>query len=337
MDADYLNEMLIFEERGVGAYKYKDVIDDICNYCERKASDLYYRCYLWSLEILQDFYIPDYMTSKIDFVDKIHICITPQFVSSYEYGKCGRLITYSDNKSETDTVQKICIEIILQINKRSGDIYYHSLYNTIYRELNYAYRKYCFIKDDINVSVFDLRSSGIEPRNDLSKNIIEKLVFTSNDSASIVKANFFSYLFYMIFDKFYFKSKLNWLYDDLKTLYNTDAMFNDILNKTEIYRDYKYIYDNIDVIFDLLSQAEFETMMQILTDIGVKHMWDTKYSFLKCIKRWLEYFSKQINKAATLYYDELTDIYEVDDTICFINYSMPKEFVERLKEFFEDK
>ena len=311
MTYDYLySNILLLEERGVGLYNYKDTIDSIFNYVIIKLKHLY-GVYLMHPNTVETFEVPKDLTSKFVFIKNLKIVIDTTIVDKLMYGERGNLDT-EYTKLINDVLNTATINIHAQIKRDTGQIYEHVFYNTLYHELNHLYQLYCVMSKYNIESEEDSQPSKVEVIKNIESKDLMSEIFTRDKND--IRAIYFSHLFYYIFDKFEFNAKIAGLYGELKGYYKEYNTLDDALPNTDAYSTYKILYDNIDKMINSLNAFEFESMMNLFKSRGVKKVWNTKQSFLRRMKYWLEQFMKKIGKVASLYYDELTDISEVDES-----------------------
>ena len=336
MTDNYLySNILLLEERGVGLYNYKNTIDEIFDYVVRHISQSY-GSYLHRPQKIPQFSISKELTKRIDFIKNLRIVIKPIIVDEYTEDKYGVADT-EGTKLVDNVLNKAAIRLMIQVNKLSGDVYEHVFYNTLYHELNHLYQLYCVMKKHGVRNAEDSQPAVVEHIKDLDREELKTKIFSQDPN--YFRADYFSYLFYYIFDKFEFNAKIAGLYGDVKSFYDKNIKFDKAVEKTEAYGAHQILCRYLDAMVLSLSDKEFADMMNLLKLHGVKKVWNTKQSFLRRMKFWLDKFLKKIGKTASLYYDELTDISEIDECyiidMCYGNAGLT-ELDKNLKKYFKN-
>lgn len=312
MTDDYLySNILLLEERGVGAFKYKMVVDSIFHYCEIKLQESY-DAYRRTKQPMNWFLVDSNLTKQVDFIDNLTIRIQPHLVEEGEETMGGE-INYNPNQTIVgNKLASANIIIDVYIFKTSGKIYERSFYNTIYHELNHAYQLYKVMVKSPGIEVSDAQPLHYEKRKELPQNLLEKFVFDTDIDET--RARYFADLFYFVFDKNEYNAMLAGLYGELRDLYKHNDNVNDVIKETTIYKTCQYFLKELDMMVDSLKEEQFITIMFTLHMLGVR-TWKTKYKFKKTMRMWLNEMIKKMGRVVSLYIDNFEDKDEIENMI----------------------
>lgn len=322
-EEDLILEMVLNEERGVAAFKYKDVIDEIYAYIQNKVKERFFYLYDFMKNYHADNFklykqcseinIPQEITSKIDFINdlKIIIILEPETKSDFlnnDYGE-GSYFTGVDMDGKISRAS-----IGIKCKHKGEEILTRSFYNNMYHELNHIYQAWKQFNKGVDYAIkkfpyFD------EPKSDYQKyyNYFYQKVFSDIEDGTTKETacEFISTCMYRLFNKSEVNSLVSGVYGDLKQYYpdyDKTPNFQETVYKTQAYSVYQELSRKKETFLSCITNENFQKIKEYLLFFKNE---PNASSYRKRLRMFindrLKNFLKNIGRAASLYYNEMED------------------------------
>lgn len=325
----------IVEERGLAGLKYSKVCGEMIEYIKKYAylhipndyiTERYYfnngkdikDLHVWIYDIL----VPDYITEKIDFIEKLnfHIILKRVIMENaedkmYEYLRVAGSGSNTSNKhdilNKDNQLKNSGIEIVCYM---INDDFIDSTFKvSFFHEINHAYENY---KRLLNYQ----KNSNLKEKNLYYKlsniNYIGKVKLLDSSNAYDLAMGEILYRLWTDSER---NALITHIYGDLESMKSKRENFSKDLKKSSAYKIYFNLKNNCIPLINSLNDSElWQKYMQIL---GLKYNYMNKdidafkRSFIKRSNILLNSLFHNIGKAASLYYDQSEGIDLTNKTI----------------------
>lgn len=312
-------EKKLFEERGVGAFRYNNVIKLIVDYVDEyihshESKDSPY--FTMNNEVYPTWHInnlPENIINKLDIFNnikfRIRIIDNGELVkySGEGYSEIGKHISLNKENNKLDNA-------VIGVTGYSymGHLFRRTLYNTLYHELNHYYEYYKRLIKGENNEVYFFKS--------LTNNSIDELNFSSWEINRFIRM-----VLYRLYNNSEFNAMISGSYGDMVNGGTSREHWREDINKIQGYIIFKQILKNFD-IFNQMDKEDWEKLMHFcnyFTNNGYGDYYirsnnvnQFKKSFIKKTRFKLDKLHKNILKVMTLFYDtdeeneSLTEMHE---------------------------
>lgn len=281
----------LVEERGVAAFPYKKVINEIFDFIKKQCTTIS------DVDGEKNIDIPTELTSKIDFID--NLIITVNIINSTKentiYNSGSGVTNFRINdKLINKKINWVKIEITCYCYY--GFLMERTVYNSLYHELNHCYDAYN-----------DLLKNGYYKRwiNQLEKSNIQfNNIFKDKEDNEL-----FELILYRLFSETEFNALVSSVYGDLQGLKSIRQNFQHDIQLTQAYYIWKYIGLHYKSLFKKIDENNITKIKNIFNtyQININSYGNSLDSFKKEIIRKTTYLLndliKKIGKTASLYYD----------------------------------
>jgi hypothetical protein len=292
----------LVEDRGVGIYPFKKVIDEIVNYVQNYLLDTKYNPDFFTVKInkhpmeVRKFKIevPTNITKKLDFVTNFTISVMVYDLEDsesiiYVTGGNGTSQDYYDQRVNSDGKLNFG-SMTLQCFSHKKELYPRTIYEVLYHEFNHAWESYQRLKNGKQSSYDALLSGDYQ-------HVTSNLKKTQDvDIKSL----------YMIVYRLFFKAEFNALvasvYGDLK-LTNGKQFSNDI-KTAKAFQIYKEIKDNVLPRVKEMPDYKWGIFFDEWRGKPSNYVLKDKQTFINKTEFLLDQLFRRIAKTASLYYEE---------------------------------
>lgn len=281
----------LVEERGVGAFPYKNDINKIFEFVKKQCN------VLSDVDGEREIDIPFELTSKIDFINNLSIKV--KIINSTHENtmyNSGSGVTYF-NMSDKIINNKIdSIKIELTCYCYYGYLMERTVYNSLYHEINHCYDAY----NDLKTNGYYKRMKGQIGKS----NIKIKDIF--NDK---IDNELFELILYRLFSETEFNALVSSVYGDLQGMHSIRQNFQHDIQLTQAYYLWKYIGTYYKSLFKKIDENNIERIKYIFNtyNININPYGNSIDAFIKELIRKTTYLLndliKRIGKTASLYYD----------------------------------
>lgn len=297
-----LSNAVLKEERGVAAYKYKGVVDEIISYCNE---------YVKPGNVVSSFFknifggnkkykitVPREITKKIDFIENLDVVITLEEMGSPDVTNSGGgYIQYFKGPDGYFTKDgKICHgKIVVEGYHHNGKILTRTITNTIYHELNHAYDVWNRKKAKLFVDEYS---------SDVNKGyyVKDNLVFSSNERVN----NFFREIFYRLFIPTELNAMVSGVYGDLRGMDSKRGNYRRDIHNTQA----GWILDGFAENFDnFMSKTSIEVLMDAckimhIDGVSMQDPYTFVTTFKQVFEKKMRAAWKGVGRAASRWYDD---------------------------------
>lgn len=291
-----LNEAMIVEKQHVAAFKYNKAIDNIVRYIRNyiliekytKKKKLGITGGWWK------FSVPKELTSLIDFVANLRIDVEVEDFKWDEKESHGSGVKYTNI---TDTIVGDVLDnahIVVRgvsFNRRLND---YSIRNNLYHELSHAYETYCREKNLKNMGERFFDASFKQ------QNIIDKIDSSGSDEFT----NYFSVIYYRLFDKSELSAAASSTYAYLKTVNGKRGEILKDIRKTQAYQEYQLLKSMLRELKKMNNTKWWDIKKQILWGNNGSSPQEFKNWFLLKAQNYLKKYFHYMMSAAASYYDD---------------------------------
>lgn len=298
--------IVINEERGVAAFPYNEVIDDIVEWVSRKILRDKTRSKKIHLEI------PKSLTKKITFIQELFLDVYVTNESKNDYtennvgeGKCGdnsRVRLLRNKKMEYADIDIYSFSYDRTLDKKT-------LYSPLYHELHHAYESW-----------LDLIKNGNTKH---SNNLGWKSNFRAYDIKDFDIQSALSMICYQLHSENEFNALTSDVYGELKGMNSTRENFRQDIKQTWAYKTYVRVKNDLPKIIKYLknNKQEAKSFFDSFEYRGGKF---NPYNrsvdgyideFNRKTKFLLNKLIKNIGRSASLYYDTIENNNNVSENI----------------------
>ena len=224
----------LVEERGVAAFPYKAVIKGIVDYCCRSCAGL-------KPGENREFTIPDSLTKKIAFVENLSIIVKVEDGTNFANSSGGGAI---NQKYSDQIINGKYSEATIEIEGYSyyGVLYERTIYNSLCHELNHLYEAW---KELLRTNSMWLYAS---------KNCKANPHITCFSSQELNR--FLNQMIYRLFSESEMNAIIAGVYGDLAGFKSVRSNFHQDIKRTQAYKIYAAITDQLDVLRDTLIEEK---------------------------------------------------------------------------------
>lgn len=340
-DDAIIQEYVLAEARGVAMFPYRYYIDEIYKYVvdrikthsgkiNSEKREQYFKK-LGKISSVSgeiqtdsdfDFWLPQRLLKPFTFVKELNIhIIASQYknTNNVSIDDAGEgMIGYDNKKARLTRSGKVdfaVIEVKCKYNRKNGYVFERSLYSTLFHEMNHLYMLWNQLKEK------DVVYTSIAKSNDKVYNEVSDALFSDSEMNN--------YLWLLTYRLFNFNERaagVASVYGDLKQFYpdyRKRPPFQETVKKTQAYYEYEELKNGMDSFLGNLTNEDIINLSKFFKSKKIymkNYANDFKLSLKNKINLELENYLHRICKTASLYYEEMADLYNNSSYHFFVNY-----------------